>query len=235
MFRKRQLDDDSHAFVVLVQISDEFHDLSDAIIFLIDIDTDIIEFTGLVPIIFGVMILSENDDRQSYGFAVCFLMLHIGGGRIIVSQENDGDVRLPAGEELRRLGSQFLLQLQRQFLSRKQHGDIQRLKKLPKDYSQSGRFLKELFEERFEDFHAIELFPRELVPAEMPVRSGRLEDRLAQSQSFDDSFRTQVEMLSYRIDDFLQIGFLRAEAVDIDIQWLRHADGVRNLQFTLVA
>jgi len=117
LFRQRQLDDDSDAFVIVIEISDELHDFSHSIIILIDIDADIIEFSRLIPIIlnpvFSVgseMILSEDDDRKSDGITICFLAFDIGSGRIIVSQENDGDISFPITEYLSSFLDKLLFQ-----------------------------------------------------------------------------------------------------------------------------
>lgn len=84
----------------MIEISDELHDLSDAIIMLIDIDADIIEFASLIPIIFGMLILSEDDDRQADGLSIGFLMPDIRSGRIIIAEEDDSDICIPITENL---------------------------------------------------------------------------------------------------------------------------------------
>ena len=60
----------------------------------------------------------------------------------------------------------------------------------------------------------------------MPIGSGFFEDRFSEIQSFDDTTRTQVEMILDSIDYLLKIDLLGTETIDIDAYGLGNTDRI---------
>ncbi|BBG31385.1 glutamyl-tRNA reductase [Zymobacter palmae] len=70
--------------------------------------------------------------------------------------------------------------------------------------------------------------------SEVTIRSGQLVHRVQQVEHLSDAVRTQVEVLTYQLDDTAVADAARAEGVDGDGRRFRHTDGVGDLDFAFI-